>query len=104
MLEIVFIYFVGKKFYALAEMHNKSKWGFAVLGVVSFYATTFLAGVGIGLLGYNGMIDEMSPLVLSLMAIPVGLLGCWGFYSLLKRAWTKDAPADAGTLDSDMIG
>jgi hypothetical protein len=44
MLGLVFIYFIGRYYYKLAENHNRSKWGFAVLGVATYYGGTFAAG------------------------------------------------------------
>ena len=34
MLGLVLLYWIGKYFYKLAEEYDKSKWGFAILGLV----------------------------------------------------------------------
>jgi hypothetical protein len=52
MLGLVFIYFIGRYYYKLAENHNRSKWGFAVLGVATYYGGTFAAGAFAGMHGY----------------------------------------------------
>ncbi len=44
MLGLFLLYFIGKIFYQLAEAHNKNKWVFAILGVIAYYAGTFLGG------------------------------------------------------------
>ena len=92
MLGILLIYFIGKHFYDLAIKFNKSKWGFAILGVISYYAGTFIGGIIIVLIYEYGMsksIDTMNDFVLSLIALPFGILACWLFHYLLKNTWTK---------------
>lgn len=92
MLGLVLIYFIGKYFYKLAEEFGKNKWGFAILGVVTYYTGAFLGGIILGLISIiweDFNIEYMSDMQLGLMAIPFGLLTCFGVYSLLKRIWTK---------------
>lgn len=95
MLGLILIYFVGRAFYRLAETYNKSKWGFAVLGVASYYAGLFLGamliGVVMGLIDPY-MIDEMPEIAFGLMCIPLGVLACWGTYKLLERTWKQKRP------------
>ncbi|GGZ63472.1 hypothetical protein [Mesonia mobilis] len=50
MIGIVFIYFVGKKFYTLAEEKNKKKWPYAILGVLSYYFGLVTGGILLGIL------------------------------------------------------
>src|SRR5687768_9646912 len=103
MLGLFLIYFVGKAFYQLAELYNKSKWGFAVLGVASYYAGTFFFGVAIGLSNELGWIDtgHVPEIGLSLMGIPFGILACWGLYKILERQWSKPSKfTDEEILDS----
>ncbi|MEZ4829954.1 MAG: hypothetical protein R3C61_27280 [Bacteroidia bacterium] len=92
MLGLILIYFIGKYFYELADDHNKSKWGFAILGVVSYYAGTIIGGSVIGIIyGLTGnMPDDTDTFLLGLLAIPVGLLTCVGLYFLLKKMWSKE--------------
>jgi len=93
MLGLVVIYFIGRYYYRLAEEFGKSKWGFAILGVVCYYAGAFIGGIILGLLSlvWDGFeIEYMSDLQLGIMAIPFGLLFCYGIYMLLKRIWTKN--------------
>jgi hypothetical protein len=41
MLGILLFYFIGKSFYKLAEIYDKSKWTFAVLGVATFFVANY---------------------------------------------------------------
>ena len=107
MLGLFLIYFIGKSFYDLAFEFHKSQWGFAILGVVSYYTGTIVVGLVVGLLIEFGVIPSLSglpDLVLNLMAMPFGLLACWGLYHLLKSQWSK-APArqETDALDTDLI-
>lgn len=104
-LWLFFIYFVGKAFYTLAEKHHKSKWLYAVLGVLSYYGAILLAGVMIGivLVLFNpALVDSLSDTTVALIALPLGILACWGFYRFLKYRWEKptavspQAPLDSG--------
>ncbi len=102
MLGLVLIYFIGKYFYKLAEEFGKSKWGFAILGVVSYYGGAFLGGIILGLLSLvwdDFQVEYMSDMQLGLMAIPFGILMCIGVYSLLKRIWTKNKKKEVVSID-----
>jgi MFS family permease len=108
MLEIVAMIFVGKSFYQLAEKHNRNRWIYAILGVVSFYAGIFLGGIVIGLLyeyWLEKSIDDLNAIVLTLMALPIGALICWGLFKGLHSQWTKTAVQqnNGDVLDADMI-
>lgn len=100
MLGFIFMYFIGKQFYDLALEHKKNGWLYAVLGVASYYAGTFLVGIfiGLGCLFMNIDIESINDLVLNLAAIPAGLLLCWLTFYLLKRNIIKSSN-DANILD-----
>lgn len=107
MLGLVLIYFIGKKFYELAEVYKKHQWGFAILGVVSYYIGAFVGGVviaiGAELTGIVA-IDEMNDYVLGLLGLPFGLLACWLTYQLLEKHWSKKVVfSDSDILDEDFI-
>jgi hypothetical protein len=91
MVGLVLLYFVGKAFYDLAGLNNKSGWLYAVLGICSYYAGLTIGGILIGI-GYElflGSIDEYNETLLSVLALPIGVLACWGFYRMLKSRWEK---------------
>jgi hypothetical protein len=106
MLGWILIYFVGRKFYNLAGKYDKHQWGFGILGVVSYYAGLLLGALALGIifeLVSPGSIENVSDVVVGLMAIPIGILTCWGTYILLQRSWSKPSDLDSNTLDSSLI-
>jgi len=110
MIGLILIYFVGKAFYDLAKVHDKNAWGFAILGVASYYGGIFIGGMIIGLLVelffLPGFIDETSDgesMWLGFAALPIGILTCWGTYHLLKRSLSKPKEVSRQTLDADLI-
>jgi len=106
MLGIFLLYFIGKAFYNLAHEHQKNKWGFAIAGVVSYYAGTIFGEIVIAVvyeLVLEKSIDSFPQVALAFMALPVGLASCWGFYSLLKRNWSKSSTvANNDALDGEI--
>ena len=107
MIGILLIYFIGKAFYDLAGNHAKSQWGFAILGILSYYVGTFLGGILIGVFALFTEIDieDTSNVVLSLIAMPIGLLACWGVYKLLEYQWSKepDPFGNEDVLDANIM-
>lgn len=93
MLGLVLLYFLCKKFYQLAEEYEKSKWGFAILGVITYYAGTFIVGLLYEILsiafGFES-IEKIGSIKLSLIALPFGLLLCYLLYILLEKNWKKN--------------
>jgi len=91
MAGLILLYFVGKAFYDLAGQHQKSQWGFAILGVGSYYAGLFLGSILLGVVAAFGYfsVDDFSDIALGFMALPVGVLSCWGTYTFLKSQWNK---------------
>lgn len=104
MLSILFLYYIGKQFYDLAELNNKSKWGFGILGVVSFYAGTFVSGIILALLMSPEAVESMNDLVLGLISIPLGLVFAWIFYKILEHNWSKlqDNYVEGDILDQNL--
>jgi len=108
MLGIFLIYYIGKTYYQLAELYQKHKWGFAIMGVAMYYFGTFLGGVILQLLFLAGLtpaVEEYNSLVLNLLAFPFGLLTCWGLYQILKRSFSKKSSREASNsaLDETFI-
>lgn len=104
MLGLVLIYFVGKAFYDLAIEHEKKGWGYAILGVASYYLSLFIFAFAIAIISeYNGW-NEMSDLGLTLVSIPFGVLMCFLTYRLLKRRFEKEPSIEYhdDLLDSDL--
>jgi hypothetical protein len=92
MLGILLIYFIGKHFYKMAETYNKSKWLFAVLGVIMYYVGTFIGGVVLALLDEIFVlgINWENNFTLGIMALPFGIALDFVFYKLLEKKWKKE--------------
>ena len=104
---LLLLYFVGRAFFRLAGEYDKTEWGFAILGIISYYAGLFIGGMILGVVievFSPGSLDTMSDFVLGLMALPLGVLACWGFYKILENSWSKQRTrSQPDTLDGGMI-
>jgi hypothetical protein len=112
MIGLILLYFVGKAFYDLAGVNNKGQWLFAILGVASYYGGWFASGILL-VIGYElvlgGSVDDLNDTLLGFLALPFGVLTCWGFYRLLKNRWEKkesfsgtaEDVLDANLIDQD---
>ncbi|MBK9451990.1 MAG: hypothetical protein IPN95_21740 [Bacteroidetes bacterium] len=106
MLGLILLYFIGKRFYDLANTYEKSPWPFAILGVVTYYAGTFLFGILLGItleIFSPGTLDDMNDFVVGLIAMPFGILCSVGLFYLLRRIWEGqrvDAVASMGPKDN----
>ncbi|WP_298345291.1 hypothetical protein [uncultured Algibacter sp.] len=92
MLGILLIYFIGKRFYDLSIEYDKSKWLYAILSVIVYYAAGFVFGIALALLDiyiFNWGIDYENNFGINLLGLPVGLLAVWGLYVSLEKKWKK---------------
>jgi len=101
------LYYIGKSFYELAKLHDRSAWGFAILGIAAYYLGTILGAVLIAIYvewATESSIDDLPDLALNLMSVPFGIALCWGSYRLLKRTWSKVpvAPEQEEVLDGNL--
>lgn len=109
MLGIFLIYFVGKKFADLAEIYEKSKWGYGILGVASYYMGTFLAVMAYIIyleLFTDQFFEDANETAINLLSIPFGILACWGTYKLLEANWKKNKKIKSDhykVLDDDFL-
>jgi hypothetical protein len=106
MIGILLLYFIGKYFKTLAEMHKKKPWPWVILGIVIYFAGTFIGGIIIALLCNIIEYDlELIPdVVLNLLALPFGLLLCWIVYFTLEKNWKNNSAAnDVETIDSELL-
>jgi uncharacterized membrane protein HdeD (DUF308 family) len=103
MLGLILLYWIGKYFFKLAEEYNKNKWGFAILGIVTYYAGiiifSFIFGIVIELTS-PGAIDNINETLLGLMMLPFGILSCYVLYKYLEKTWKKNLPVN----EIDQIG
>ncbi|MDQ2862638.1 MAG: hypothetical protein M3R50_03125 [Bacteroidota bacterium] len=75
MLGFALIYFIGKYYDNLSVYHCKNKWGYAILGIVSYHAGALIFGVTLGIaLGLiNDSFDNINDFVMGLIAVPFGV-------------------------------
>ena len=95
MLGLVLLYWIGKYFYKLAEKYNKSEWGFAILGIVSYYGGIVLFSFIIGIVAEivsPGYFENFNETVFSLLMLPLGILSCYLLYKYLEKTWEKNKP------------
>lgn len=92
MLGILFIYFIGKFFYKLAEEFKQNKWLYTILGIVVYYVGTGIAGAILGLcdLFFGLNINWDDTILMSLIALPFGAASVGLFYYLLKKKWKSE--------------
>lgn len=107
-LEIAAMIFVGRSFYQLAENHRKNRWLFTILGIVSFYFGIFVGGIVLALvyeLYLHESIEGENPILLTLMALPLGIFSCWGLYKILSNQWLKKSSEkqDSDVLDASIF-
>ena len=103
MLGILLLYWIGKYFYKLAEEYQKSEWGYAILGIVSYYGGILLAGLITGIIAelfFPGFIEDTNETVLGIFMLPFGLLSCYLLYKYLEKTWKKNKPEN----EIDAIG
>lgn len=102
MLSIFFIYFIGKQFFNLAEEFNKSKWGIAILGVISYYAGQVLFVILILIsdeLLNTAFLTTTNESTVNLIGIPIGILSCVGLYFLLRNNWRKNGKPEENLIE-----
>jgi len=90
MLGILFIYYIGRYFYRLAEDYEKSQWGYGLFGVVVYYICTFIFGVIIYIVSdlvSPGYMDTIPEMLISLISMPFGIGGCFLAYKYFEKKW-----------------
>ena len=106
MIGIILIYFIWKGYSELAIEHNKSKWGYGLLGIATYYIGTFIAGIAIAIIDIianTQIIEESNDIVLNLIALPFGLFFVWGLFKILENKWKAKKIGDDNSLDQDLL-
>ncbi|WP_298903358.1 hypothetical protein [uncultured Psychroserpens sp.] len=100
MIEIVILVLIGRSFFKLADEHNQNKWVFAILGVVTYYASAFVFGLILGIADevFNLGFAWDNALLLTFIAMPIGLGAVYLLYSALKRNWKKNVTIDKSEI------
>jgi hypothetical protein len=107
-LGLVLIFFVGKAFYDLAGLFKRSQWGYAILGIISYYGGSLLLVIPLLIAYAIGVIEDIETIdrtALNIISIPFGGLTCWLTYRYLKNAWSKPAKIEtpSDVLDADFL-
>lgn len=95
MLGLVLLYWIGKYFYKLAEEYNKSKWGFAILGVIVYYGGILVFSFAVGIMAEiisPGFFDTFNETLFGFLMLPFGILSCYILYKYLEKNWEKNKP------------
>lgn len=90
MLGLVLLYWIGKYYYKLAEKYNRSRWGFAILGIIAYYSGVVFFGLIIGVITEiisPGFIDNTNEFALSFIIMPFGILSTYSLYKLIENRW-----------------
>lgn len=103
MIGILLLYFIGKKFYDLAALHEKHKWGNALAAIGVYYGATLLVGLIIGIYYVWIGKEDFNEFLVNLLAVPFGLLACWLFYNFKKQRFENKVTFIADTLDSEFL-
>ena len=101
MLGLLLIFFIGKYFYELAQDFYKHRWLYAFLGIVVYYASGAIFGVILGVfdLLFELNINWDESFGINLLGIPIGLAGCYLFYTILKNKWRKEEDLSKDEID-----
>ncbi|MBI3239206.1 MAG: hypothetical protein HYZ43_10260 [Flavobacteriia bacterium] len=86
---------IGRLFFSLAHDHDRSAWGFAILGGGVFLGSQLIFGVILGIvLALTGNMDLLTTtsgtLMISLVGLVISAVSCWILFALLKRSWIKN--------------
>jgi hypothetical protein len=100
MLALILIFYIGRAFYRLAKQHDRSKWLFAILGVVMYYVAqlVFAAILLVIIYANDSYVTTQIELIATLGGIGIGALSVWLFYYLLKKAWEKNPKSNDNEL------
>jgi hypothetical protein len=105
MIGLILLYFAGKQFYELAKKHGKHKWGYALLGVASYYIGLFVGAFVIAYLyemNSPGSIDEGNEMLIGLAGVPVGILTCVLLYKFLAKRLRNEVVVTSDDLLDDI--
>lgn len=95
MLGLLLLYWIGKYYSQLAEEYQKSKWGYAILGIVSYYGGILFFSAIVGVFGelmYPGFSDNINETLFGIVMLPFGILSCYLLYKYLEKTWKKNKP------------
>jgi uncharacterized membrane protein len=92
-------------FWRLALKYERSKVGYAFLGVGVYIVSQLILGFVIGMViaFTNASFLSGSPLLMNFIGIAFGGMCAWIVYYLLEKAWAKQEPkTDESLLDNEL--
>lgn len=91
MLGLLPLFFIARFYYQLAHEHNRSKWGFAFLGVGIALFAQILVGLVFGIvLAMKGETEVTNNgVVISWIALFISILVVLVVYKLLEKNWSN---------------
>lgn len=95
MLGIILIYWIGKYHYQLAGKYKKNQWGYAILGIVTYYGGIIFSALVFGLvieILSPGYFEDFNEMLFDVMLIPVGVLSTYMLYKFLEATWRLNKP------------
>lgn len=92
MLGLIPLFFIGRYYYQLAHEHDRSRWGFAFLGVGIAIVSQLLFGFVAGILAVvtNNLQWLDSPFIITILAIAFSIALVVLVYKLLEKSWVKN--------------
>ncbi|MGY5352638.1 hypothetical protein ACXGQW_08765 [Wenyingzhuangia sp. IMCC45533] len=92
MLGILLLYFIGKKFYTLAEDYDKQKWKYTIFGILSYYGGVMVGGFLLGIIdGLFLTTLTTTSNVAGILFIPFGITSCYLLYRYCDKKFNEEA-------------
>lgn len=99
-LGYIFLFYIGFYFYRLAENHNKNKWVFGILGIVSFIVSYF-SYLLFCRFYYSQEVILESLHIISIKSFLSGVIGAILVFQILSRVWSRKKNLE---IEVDKIG
>ena len=97
-LVYILLFYVGFYFYRLAENHNKNKWLFGILGIVTYFIGTIIYPLFLRFF-YSNEIDTFDVTIISLKTFLIGLLSTFFLFQLLSVIWSRKKKVNKKDID-----
>ena len=107
MIGLIVLILIGRSYYQLAKKYDKNGFLMILAGIATYYGSAFAFGIILGLVdaifGTN-FIDGTSDVLLGLLGLPVGILGCWLVYRAIEKSWSRSAKVGVTENDIENFG
>jgi hypothetical protein len=104
MLGLVLIYWVAKKFYDLADYHNRSQWGYAFMGIGIYFGAQLLFGLFLEIFspGFIESLDKSAGFGLDLLGMAIGALFWYLALQYFTKKWENQYDSESNNMDSEI--